>query len=388
MIFGQKAVIRETLIKAFPLENIQRRMPERHPLVCLMEGIEMIIDMHCDTISEIRYRRKEKGETCSLRKNGLHIDAERLAESGYLLQCFALYVNLRGCGGIDEDGAVRPDRAWEDLRELYEVYRQELAQNTDLLQSVDSPAGLEACRQSRKVGALLTVEEGGVCGGSLKRLEELYDMGVRMMTLTWNFPNELGSPNINGLDPRLGYDLLFQADTEHGLTETGRAFVSRMEELGMLADVSHLSDRGFWDVLEISRRPFVASHSNARAVCPCVRNLTDDMIRGLAEKGGVMGLNFCADFLRTVPEGAAAPCRLEDVAAHAVHIFRTGGEDCLGLGSDFDGIDTNESLPGAQAMDRLWQALRQEGFTERQLDKVFWGNVLRVLEDGMAGTGR
>ncbi len=348
----------------------------------------MIIDMHCDTISEIRHRRKEKGEECGLRENGMHIDALRLAKSDYLLQCFALYVNLRGCGGIDEQGAAWPDRAWEDMRELYEVFQQEIALNADLLQPVDSTAGLESCRQSRKVGALLTVEEGGVCGGSLKRLEELYDMGVRMMTLTWNFPNELGYPNINGLNSRCGYESLFQADAEHGLTEKGRAFVSRMEELGMLVDVSHLSDRGFWDVAKISRRPFVASHSNARAVCPCVRNLTDEMIRCLAEKGGVMGLNFCTDFLKAVPEGAKNAGRLEDVAAHAAHIFQTGGEDCLGLGSDFDGIDTNDSLPGAQAMGRLWEALKQSGFTERQLDKIFWGNVLRVLEDGMAGAGR
>lgn len=348
----------------------------------------MIIDMHCDTISEIRHQRKEKGEDCGLRENRLHIDALRLRESGYMLQCFALYVNLRGCGGIDEQGAARPDRAWEDLQELHRLYRQELALNEDLLQPVDSPARLESCRQSQKVGALLTVEEGGVCGGSLKRLEELYDMGVRMMTPTWNFPNELGHPNINGLDPELGYQSLFRADMEHGLTETGRAFVTRMEELGMLVDVSHLSDKGFWDVAETGTRPFVASHSNARSVCPCVRNLTDEMIHVLAQRGGVMGLNFCKDFLRTLPEGAQGPGRLEDVAAHAEHIFRVGGEDCLGLGSDFDGIDTNEALPGAQAMEKLWECLKRSGFTERQLDKIFYGNVLRVLESGIVGTGR
>lgn len=340
----------------------------------------MIIDMHCDTISEIRYRQG-KGEDCGLRENELHIDARRLKESGYLMQCFALYVSLRGCGGIDEQGVLYPDKAWADLLELYRVYRQELGRNTDLLQSVRSAAELEQCRQAGKVAALLTVEEGGVCGGSLKRLEELYSMGVRMMTLTWNFPNELGHPNINGLSPQRGYSSLFQADVEHGLTETGRAFVTRMEELGMLVDVSHLSDRGFWDVIETGTRPFVASHSNARAVCPCVRNLTDEMIRALAKRGGVMGLNFCADFLRTVPEGTPNPGSLEDVAAHARHIFQVGGEDCLGLGSDFDGIDTNEALPGAQAMEKLWAAMRQSGFTERQLDKIFYANVLRVFED-------
>ncbi len=338
----------------------------------------MIIDMHCDTVSEIRHRRTEKKEDCSLRENELHIDAKRLKESGYLLQCFALYVNLQGCGGIDGHGVPKPEKAWADLQDLYRLYQQEMARNTDLLQPVSNAAQLAECRREGKVAAVLTVEEGGVCGGSLERLEQLYAMGVRMMTLTWNYPNELGYPNLNALN-RLGYRELFQADGVHGLTETGKAFVARMEELGMLVDVSHLSDRGFWDVLQVSTRPFVASHSNARAVCPCVRNLTDEMIRSLAECGGVMGLNFCTDFLHTAPEGVPNPGHLDHAVAHARHIFQIGGEDCLGLGSDFDGIDTNEALPGAQSMERLWTALKRDGFTERQLDKIFHANVLRVL---------
>lgn len=267
----------------------------------------MIIDMHCDTVSEIRHRRTGKGEECGLRENKLHIDARRLKENGYLLQCFALFVSLRGCGAIDGQGLLRPDNAWADLQKLYQIYQQEMARNTDLLQPVTDAGDLEQCRQTGKVGAMLTVEEGGVCGGRPERLEELYAMGVRMLTLTWNFPNELGHPNINALNRQLGYRTLFQADEEHGLTDMGRVFVRRMEELGMLVDVSHLSDRGFWDVAETGTRPFVASHSNARAVCPCVRNLTDEMIKALAQRGGVMGLNFCADFLRTMPEGRKTP---------------------------------------------------------------------------------
>ncbi len=346
----------------------------------------MIIDMHCDTISEICHRRMEKGGECRLRDNTLHIDARRLKESGYMLQCFALFVSLGSCGAIRErqgqQPGRQPDKAWEEVQKLYRAYCRELEDCKDLLQSVTNVGDLEQCRQTEKVGALLTVEEGGVCGGSLARLEELHAMGVRMLTLTWNYPNELGHPNINALHP-VQYGSLFQADTEHGLTEKGRAFVSRMEELGMLVDVSHLSDRGFWDVVETCSRPFVASHSNARAICPCVRNLTDEMIRALAERGGVTGLNFCADFLRTVPEGEKNSGRLEDAVAHALHILRVGGEECLGLGSDFDGIDTNQALPGAQSMGRLWEALRDGGLTERQLDKIFYGNVLRVLGEAL-----
>jgi membrane dipeptidase len=154
-----------------------------------------------------------------------------------------------------------------------------------------------------------------------------------------------------------------------------------MEELGMIADVSHLSDAGFYDVLQYSSKPFVASHSNAREVCGCVRNLTDDMIRKLAERGGCMGLNFCADFLETVPEGQPNPGTIEAVVRHAKHIVKVGGIGVLGLGSDFDGIDTNQELPGAQSMELLWERLHQSGFTQGQLDAVFYKNVLRVYEE-------
>ena len=154
-----------------------------------------------------------------------------------------------------------------------------------------------------------------------------------------------------------------------------------MESLGMIVDVSHLSDAGFYDVLEETKRPFVASHSNARKVCGCVRNLSDDMIRKLAERGGCMGLNFCADFLKVVPVGEVNPGAIEDVVRHAIHITNRGGIDVLGLGSDFDGIDTNEALPGVQNMEVLWEALHKAGYRQSELDKIFSGNVLRVYKE-------
>ena len=341
----------------------------------------MIIDMHCDTVSEIRHRRTGKGEECGLRENKLHIDARRLKENGYLLQCFALFVSLRGCGAIDGQGLLRPDNAWADLQKLYQIYQQEMARNTDLLQPVTDAGDLEQCRQTGKVGAMLTVEEGGVCGGRPERLEELYAMGVRMLTLTWNFPNELGHPNINALNHQLGYRTLFQADEEHGLTDMGRVFVRRMEELGMLVDVSHLSDRGFWDVAETGTRPFVASHSNARAVCGHVRNLTDEMIRGIAEKGGVMGINFFPDFLRDGnKEETRLKTGLDAVAAHIRHMIKAGGIDCVGLGSDFDGIPVYCELTDASKMPLLVEKLRAERFTEEEIEKIFYKNVLRVYK--------
>ena len=322
-----------------------------------------IADMHCDTISEILKHRRMGGD-CSLRCNALHVDLERMLDSGYLIQNFALFVQARKCEGT----------LWDEVCALYEVYRQELAANEDILAPVLTYEDIERNRAAGKLSALLTVEEGAVCGEDMEKLHRLYDMGVRMMTLTWNFPNELGWPNVN-LEGKAD---LYSPDISHGLTQKGREFVACMNEMGMIVDVSHMSDRGFYDVLECSVKPFVASHSNARTLCGCVRNLTDDMIRSLGDRGGCMGLNFCADFLEQMPEGRENPGTIASVVRHARHIVNVGGIDVLGLGSDFDGIDTHRELPGAQSMEKLWEAMHKGGFTQGDLDKIFSGNVLRV----------
>ena len=325
-----------------------------------------VIDMHCDTIDRL-LSLKEEGRPEALRENGLHIDLLRMKESGYLLQNFALFVMLK-----KED-------PWERVCRLHELYEEELKQNRDLIGPALCFSDIAKNERAGRMSALLTVEEGAVCKGEPEKLEELYRWGVRMMTLTWNFPNELGWPNRNpGLPRRQSFHV---PNTTQGLTERGKEFVAKMESLGMIPDVSHLSDAGFYDVLAVTKKPFVASHSNAREVCPWVRNLTDDMIRKLSERGGVMGLNFCADFLEEVPEGQHNPGTVASVVRHATHIVNVGGIDVLGLGSDFDGIDTHEELPGAQSMEALWEAMKGAGFTEDQLDRIFWKNVMRVYEE-------
>ncbi len=358
------------------------------------------VDMHCDTISRL-WEYERKGKEAALRKNRLHIDLERLQKRGYLVQNFALFVHLASV----ED-------PWEQVLDLYRVYCSQMEQNQDLIAPALCYEDIERNRKLGKVSALLTVEEGAVCKGELEKLCKLQEMGVRMMTLTWNFANELGFPNVDGVqgkklreamrelkklekkDPqseaflrlredvdRLRTEYLNVPNATDGLTEKGKEFVCKMEELSMIPDVSHLSDAGFWDVAACCRKPFVASHSNARAVCPHVRNLTDEMIRALAERGGVMGLNFCADFLAQKPMGVANPGTIADIVAHAKHIAKVGGVGVLGLGSDFDGIDTHKELRGAQGMDRLADALRKGGFTSSEVDQIFFENVLRVYRD-------
>lgn len=325
-----------------------------------------VIDMHCDTVYKLLCR-KDSGEEGALRENDGHIDLVRMRQSHYLVQNFAMFVEL-GCDG----------EPWERVCRLIELYQEELEKNSDWIAPMRCYEDIAVNERAGKMTAMLTVEEGGVCRGELEKLRRLYAAGVRMITLTWNFPNELGYPN---LDMGRGEEALFTPNLTQGLTEKGREFVVEMETLGIIPDVSHLSDKGFYDVLEMTEKPFAASHSNARQVCGCVRNLTDDMIRKLAERGGCMGLNYCADFLQQVPAGQENPGTIDAVVRHAKHISNVGGIEVLGLGSDFDGISTHKELPGAQSMEKLWDAMRQQGFTESQLDKIFWQNVLRMYKD-------
>ncbi|MBQ9121891.1 MAG: dipeptidase [Lachnospiraceae bacterium] len=333
----------------------------------------MLVDMHCDTIWLLRHL-KEKGKAASLYQSPGHLDLQKMQKSGYLLQNFALFVEMSQC-----------QDPWEEVQQLYGVYEEGLKANSQLLGKVLCYEDIDRWQKEGKMCSLLTVEEGGVCKGELSKLEKLYEQGVRMMTLTWNFENEIGYPN---------HGVQNLPEEKMGLKEKGIEFVQRMEKLGMIVDVSHLSDAGFWDVCKYSTKPFVASHSNAREVCRSMRNLTDEMIRALAEKGGVTGLNFCKAFtmehlwrgrewLDSV--GAKEPRGNQDylqmLTQHAKHIVNVGGIECLGLGSDFDGIGTHQDLPHAGEMERLYGALKRAGFTESQLDKIWYKNVLRVYRE-------
>jgi membrane dipeptidase len=255
---------------------------------------------------------------------------------------------------------------------MIDKYYQEISKNMDIIRPVFSYQDIENNMKNGFMSSMLTIEEGGVTQGNLAFLRNLYLLGVRMITLTWNFENGIGFPNFKEVEE--GKPDMHTPNTEDGLTEYGIEMVKEMEKLGIIIDVSHLSDKGFYDVLENTTKPFVASHSNARTVCPMSRNLSDDMIRRLAERGGVMGLNFYPPFLGD--EGS-----LDSVICHAKHIVNVGGIDVLGLGSDFDGIDGNEELPGVQAMPRLIDAFRKAGFTLSEIEKIFCENVLRIYRE-------
>ena len=322
----------------------------------MLMPMPMALDMHCDTISKI-WRLRQEGKPVCLGENDLAVDLKKMKEGGYLLQNFAMFVYL----DPDRDPLV-------NVLELIDVYYRELEENRDRIAPVYRYADIAANREAGKLSALLTVEEGGVCKGSIEVLRNLYRLGVRMMTLTWNFENEIGYPGVNLRNEAM--------DASVGLKPRGIEILREMDELGMIVDVSHLGDGGFWDVVKYTKGPFVASHSNARSVCGHSRNLTDDMIKALADKGGVMGLNFCGDFLREGSRGT-----LEEMIAHLRHIKNVGGAGVLGLGSDFDGIDNVPEVSDASRMPLLAAAMERAGFTAREIDDVFSGNVLRVYRE-------
>lgn len=313
-------------------------------------------DMHCDTVSKLFSLETEEKEA-SLYQNSCHLDLQRMKKAGYLLQNFALFVDREEFPDLTAQGFT-----------LLSLYEREMEKNKELIRSVFCYEDIWKNQRAGRMSSLLTLEEGGILQGSSKLLQEFYARGVRLVTLTWNYPNEIGYPHKD-------------TNPAHGLTTRGRELVEEMEELGILIDVSHLSDAGFYDVAECTSKPFVASHSNARAVCNASRNLTDDMIRILGERGGVTGLNFYPDFLTLPIAGQENPGTIAAVAAHAKHIVNVGGIEVLGLGSDFDGIDGHKELPGVQAVVLLLDAFAKEGFTESEIDKILCENVLRVYKE-------
>lgn len=308
-----------------------------------------IIDLHCDTILALA----EDPSTGNLQQNSLAVDLEKLRAGNSLAQFFALFIDQ-----------AKTDNPLEYCLSLLDFFHQQLAANHDAIRLAGNWQEAISCQENGCIAAFLTIEEGAAIKGSLAHLRNFYRLGVRLMTLTWNYPNELGYP---GCRPEWNIQ---------GLTEIGQEVVAEMNRLGMLVDVSHLSDHGFFDVARLSTKPFVASHSNARAVTSHSRNLTDDMIRLLADKGGIMGLNFAQQFL-----GDSSTSRIADMLRHAKHIVQIGGEDVLALGSDFDGISPEVEVRNVGEMEKLLQALLQAGFTERQVEKFAWCNAARVLQD-------
>ena len=237
-------------------------------------------------------------------------------------------------------------------------FRRQAERHRDRMVPCRSLADMEAAGKAGKCAGLLTVEGGAALAGRLERVQALCDAGVRMMTLTWNGPNELASGH----------------DTGNGFSPFGREAVAEMERLGVVADVSHLNDRGFEELLGFAQKPFAASHSNARAVCGHRRNLPDEFIREMVRREGLIGLTYCRSFLSDDGRGS-----LDDLYRHVCHFLELGAEKCIALGSDYDGAEVHEDLDSVEKSLRIGEYLTAHGISQDIADGLCFENAWRFF---------
>lgn len=330
----------------------------------------MIADMHCDTLGRIRENRKQ-GRNSSLRDDEeLRVNLKKMRQGNYTVQNFAVFIDSK-----DEQDP------YENAMELVNLFHAEMGKNQDLVQPVTSVDEIENNQKEGKLSALLTLEEGGMCKGEVEKLREFYCHGARMLGLCWNHENELGYPAEMEWKAGKCSETMSSgtdADNRFGLKKRGFEFLEEMEHIGMIPDVSHLSDAGFFDVADFCKKPFVASHSNARSVYGHYRNLTDEMLHKLGNCGGVVGLNYYPVILG---ENMKQEQCLEAAVKHVCHMIQNAGSESVGLGSDFDGFGESSAPADSAACDLLAWELHKVGLTERQIDGILYRNVMRIYRE-------
>ena len=310
-----------------------------------------IIDMHCDTLIE-GWRKPER----SFYDGDTSINLKLLKENGSLLQFFAMYLSRNEMKTMD---------SYDILKGIYGYYQTQMEKYSDIIKPVYSAQDVLENEKKGLLSSLLTVEDGVFIDGKIERVQEVYDMGVRLITLMWNFENSVGFPCSD--DPKAHLK---------GLKPFGIEVVEKMNELGIIIDVSHMSEGGFYDVARYSKKPFVASHSCARALCNHRRNLTDDQLKTLGNAGGIAGVNFECSFLK---EGSNC-ATYDQIIEHLLYMKDKAGIDAVGFGSDFDGIEDNGELVNYSGFKTLLE--RMEGkFTYDEIDKICRENALRVIKD-------
>ena len=309
-----------------------------------------VFDLHCDTA--LALLGEDMNTAGSLRKNDLHIDLERAKALPGYCQCFACFTTPM----MEDWHKISPVVIFE--REIATIQR-ELDKNKNLMRIAYCMEDVRKNAEKGKMSAILTIEGTAGFGHDPELLEDLYTIGFRISTLGWNEKNPLAGSHATG----------------GGLTDFGKTYVKKAQQLGMLMDVSHLSDEGFWDIMDITCAPVVATHSDSRAVHNVSRNLSDDMFRAICQTGGVAGINLYSSFIGEDPD-------LDQVCDHIFHFMELDPEGKhIALGGDLDGCD---SLPrgfaGIQDYPKLAVRLLERGLTEETVMDIFWNNAIGVME--------
>lgn len=319
------------------------------------------MDMHCDTLMRAYVSRAKT----LYHLPELMLDVKRLQEGGGLAQFFAIFMLPES---MRKDFGATPPRDMDYMKALLQIHRNTMEENRHVIAGACSLAEYESNKNAGKISGILSLEDGRAVEGSMDNLKWMYEEGIRMIALTWNYENCFGFPN--------SQDTLAM---QQGLKPFGKDAIEIMNDLGIMIDVSHLNDGGFWDIVKLTKKPFVASHSNCRAISPHQRNLTDEMIRALAEKGGVMGLNFFGPFLNEDAKGRES--RIPQMLKHLKHMINVGGCDIAAIGTDFDGTYGEFDIPECSQMQLLFEAMEREDFTYEQIEKVAYKNVERVIKE-------
>ena len=323
-----------------------------------------IADLHCDTIMRFYNGEHLKGMENS------HISLEKLKAGEWMVQCFAIFVpwNPSGKPSRRPGPALPPPAEYFDL--AYQAYLREMELNKDEILPAYTVEDVEKNYAAGKMSSILTVEDGVTLDGKIENVDEYYKKGVRMVALTWTHENSLGYPQSS--DP---------VAHMKGLKPFGIDAIRRMNELGIAIDTSHLSEGGFWDVVKHTSKPFIASHSCARALCDVGRDLTDEQLKALGNKGGVVGVNYLAGFLHPVVDREKDDyTSVEEVVRHLRHMADVAGIESVAFGSDYDGMGSKLEWGDASGQQLLVKGL-EKSFTPDEIEKICYKNVLRVFKD-------
>lgn len=303
------------------------------------------IDLHCDTIDRLY------NDNTHLASNDYHIDLAKLKSAGYLAQWFALYSDIQKV----------QEPLMDYVKHMQAYFLKELANNQQDIGLATDYVSYQQLKKQGKIAAFLSLEEAAPIGTDLGQIDVLYDMGVRMMTFTWNYKNQLGAPH----------------SMNEGLSPFGKQVADYLNQYKMFVDISHLSEQGVKDLAAIYKKPIIASHCNAYALMPHSRNLSDETIRLIAEAGGIIGANFYSVFLNGTDESF-----VEDIVRHIGHFYKVGGKEILALGTDFDGIDCKLEVCNAGKMDKLVARLSKE-YSSDLIDAITYGNAERLIKESL-----
>lgn len=305
----------------------------------------MIVDLHSDTI------QRAKDENLELNSKKLSVNTYELEKKLPYIQCLGTFVNPKyniGNGGFK--------RAISIIDNFYKIY------DKDKMYIIKSKREFESKELEKKIGVMLTIENGSAISGKLDNIGILYQKGIRMMGVVWNDDNELASGA--------------STNDDKGLTELGKKYVKKLEDKNIIIDVSHMSKKSFYDTLKATDIPIIASHSCANSVCNHRRNLDDEQIKQIAKRNGVIGICFCKPFL--TKENKAT---VKDIVNHIDYIVNLVGIDYISIGSDFDGVDKEhqlEDIKGVKDIDKLIFELKLRGYSDDDIEKITSKNFIRI----------